>query len=134
MKRDCSRFAFAQGMTVFEVPETEYPEYVPAQSDIDRVLQDIFSVDERTGFPKGDIAYYLSPDGNPAVKDWLMNNLLKPRSVAIGSSVEGVTDDLIAEMSRESGESVDSYAARLQGYYQDAQAEYQKFLDSKKTE
>ena len=27
----------------------------------------------------GDLSYYLSPDGNPTVKQWLENNLLKPR-------------------------------------------------------
>lgn len=108
----------------------ECPEYVMPDSDLYRVLNEIFSVDERTGFPKGDIAYYLSPDGNPTVKAWLENNLLKPRAVS-GSSVEGLTDDIIAEFKRQPDESLVSYQTRLMGYYDSAVAEIEKSKKSK---
>lgn len=81
--------------------------------NLKNILDEIFSVDERTGLPKGDIQYYLSADGNPQVKEWLELNLLQPRAVAKGSSLEGVTDDLIAEMTKGKNESVEDYVARL---------------------
>ena len=46
-------------------------EDVKHDSELDAVLKEIFSVDEVSGFPKGDIQYFLSKDGNPQVKAWL---------------------------------------------------------------
>lgn len=91
-----------------EVPKFEYDD-----SQLKQVLDEIFSVDPVSGFPKGDIQYFLSKDGNPQVKAWLESNLLQPRATSRGSSVEGVTDDMIVELSRQPGESTSSYAARL---------------------
>ena len=103
------------------------PEYIPSDSDMDRILKEIFSVDEKSGLPIGDLAYYLSPDGNPQVKAWLENNLLKPRAAALGTSVDGVTDDMIAEYAKGSNESAEDYTARLKKIYDDTTAEIQKF-------
>lgn len=93
---------------VIDVPKFEYDD-----SQLKQVLDEIFAVDPVSGFPRGDIQYFLSKDGNPQVKAWLESNLLQPRAVSSGSSVEGVTDDMIAEFSRQPGESTASYAARL---------------------
>lgn len=90
------------------------------QSDLKQVLDEIFSVDEKSGLPKGDIQYYLSVDGNPQIKQWLELNLLQPRAVRSGSSLEGVTDDLIAEMTRSSDESFEEYVSRLDGIRNEA--------------
>lgn len=106
------------------------PEYVPTDSDMDRILKEIYSVDENSGLPTGDLAYYLSPDGNPQVKAWLENNLLKPRAAARGTSIEGVTDDMIAEYSKGSNETAEDYTLRLRKIYDDTTAEIQKFKDS----
>lgn len=93
---------------VHEAPKFEYDD-----SQLKQVLDEIFAVDPVSGFPKGDIQYFLSKDGNPQVKAWLESNLLQPRATSRGSSLEGVTDDMIAEFSRQPGESTVSYAARL---------------------
>ena len=103
-----------------------WPEYEMSQSDIDNVLREIFSIDERSGFPKGDIAYFLSKDGNPQVKAWLETNLLAPRAKQTGTSLEDASDDLIAEYARNDGETNEQYSERLRGYYDTALAEYQK--------
>ena len=89
-------------------------------NDLDAVLKEVFSVDPVSGFPKGDIQYWLSKDGNPMVKDWLMNNLLAPRAKLTGSSIEGVSDELIAEMSHRDGESLSAYQSRLISIYDEA--------------
>lgn len=98
---------------VYDPSIDDVPEYEVSRSDLDGVLDEIFSVDERTGLPKGDIQYYLSKDGNPQVKAWLERNLMLPRSKANGSSLEDVSDDLIAEMSKNVDESYESYVGRL---------------------
>lgn len=87
--------------------------FVEDNSEIASVLREIFAVDERSGLPQGEIAYYLSPDGNPQIKDWLMNNLLRARGSNVGPSTEGVTDDMLAEFSRQPNESLDSYRERI---------------------
>ena len=103
-------------------------------SELKKVLDEIFTVDPVSGLPQGDYQYYMSPSGNPVVKQWLENNLLRPRMSSGGSSVEGVTDDMIFEMSRKSGESVSDYQSRLTSLYDSAKAEYEKYLSEIKSE
>lgn len=114
------------GITMVEFNDVVDPEYVPSTSQIDEILKDIFSVDPESGLPRGDLAYYLSPDGNPTIKAWLENNLLKPRAARVGSSIEGVTDDMLIEYSRGKDESVADYAERLRSIYDSATAEINK--------
>ena len=106
------------------------PVPVKSDSDFDRILNEIFSVDPVSGLPMSDIQYYLSPNGNPQVREWLMNNLLKPRAASSGQSLDGVTDDMIHEFSRGVNESLDDYASRLSNIRDEAQ----KFVDSLKEE
>ena len=114
---------FAQGnyINVYLDPQSSLIE-----SELDGILKEIFSVDERTGLPKGDIQYFLSKDGNPQVKAWLESNLLTPRAKESGSSIEGVTDDLIAEMARNDDETSSQYAERLMSYYNSAKEEFER--------
>ena len=87
--------------------------FVDDNSEIANVLKEIFAVDERTGLPQGEISYYLSPDGNPQIKEWLMNNLMRARNISVGSSIEGVDDNMLEEFSRRPGESLTGYRGRL---------------------
>lgn len=120
MRKDTiKKFAFVQGLDLSKEYRIELPEEVPGTSDIDIILREIFSVDPETGLPRGDIAYYLSNDGNPAVKDWLVNNLLKPRGI---SSPNEVDDDTLLEFSRGTGESVSDYAMRLANIFNEAKS------------
>ena len=106
------------------VPVDPVPEVI--DSSLQSILDEIFAVDPLTGLPKGDIQYYLSSEGNPQVKQWIENNLLRPR-VNSGSSVpEGVADDMIVEMSRKKDESISDYQNRLMSIYDSAKAEVAK--------
>lgn len=107
----------------------EPPEMELDETQLKAVLDEIFSVDPISGFPKGDIQYYLSSEGNPQVKQWLENNLLKPR-ISSSKNPEGVTDDMIAEFSQKKNESVSAYAERLKSIYDSARAEYEKSFES----
>lgn len=108
-----------QGIDVNAVDEYVESEVEVVDSPLKQILDEIFSVDPVSGFPKGDIQYFLSKDGNPEVKAWLESNLLQPMREN-KQLPDGTTDDLIAEMSRKSGEDTSSYAARLRGYYDSA--------------
>lgn len=123
MKRDISNMSMFEGVQQTLSNDVVDPEYVPTDSDMDRILRDIYSVDENSGLPKGDLAYYLSPDGNPQVKAWLENNLFKPRAAALGSSVEDITDDMIAEFSKNANESGREYQERLSSIYENTSKE-----------
>lgn len=130
----------AKKMSVYSDIDTTLVDYyvipdVPLDdSELMKVLNEIFSVDPVSGFPRGDISYFLSPEGNPQVKSWLEQNLLQPRAKQTGSNIDGVTDDMIVEMSRKSGESVSDYQARLTSIFDSAKAEYDSLIASQKTE
>ena len=110
-------------------------EDVKHDSELDAVLKEIFSVDEVSGFPKGDIQYFLSKDGNPQVKAWLEANLLSPRAKQQGADESKISDDLIFEMSRRDGETNDDYRSRLMSIYDEAKANYDSLLaQQQKTE
>lgn len=130
MKKSLAKyFACFQGI---DVNYKSVPNVVSTESfddsELGKVLREIFSVDPSTGLPRGDIQYWLSSEGNPQIKQWLENNLLKPRAKQSGSSIEGVTDDMIVEMSRRADESADAYTARLASLYESAKAEYESGL------
>ena len=103
---------------------------VRTESDLQRLLDSIFSVDEKTGLPRSDIQYYLSPNGNPTVRDWLINNLMKPRADQLRTSVEGVTDDMLFEFTRQPGEEIDDYCQRIYNLGAEAKA----FADANREE
>lgn len=116
MKRELAKFfACFANIDTTRIPDLDVPEIDVSKSDLDLVLDEIFKPDPVSGLPKGDLAYYLSPDGNPNIKAWLENNLLQPRAVRFGSTIDGVTDDMIHEMQRQDGESVEDYISRLDG-------------------
>lgn len=98
------------------------PPYVAPDSDLDRVLKEIFSVDPDTGVVRGDIAYFMSGNGNPQIKQWIENNLFTSMRNNGGYDPKVTNDDLIVEFSRRSDESVSSYSQRLLQYYADAKA------------
>lgn len=106
-----SQFSGLSSQTVSNPLEEIEPEFI--NDDLQMILDEIFAVDPISGVPRGDIAYYLSPNGNPQVREWIINNLLQPRSSQSGSSIDGLTDDLIVECSRRENEDIESYAARL---------------------
>lgn len=132
MKKELAKYlAIAQGLDLSFHPgpcPIDEPDGVQ-KNDLDNILSEIFAPDPITGAPKGDIAYYLSPDGNPMIKQWLENNLLAPRGVK--SSNGQYDDDTIAEYSRCADESVDAYRERIIGYIDENRAIIAKALETK---
>lgn len=89
------------------------PPEIRSESDLQRVLDSIFTVDEKSGLPRTDVQYYLSANGNPEVREWLINNLMKPRADKLHQNVDGVTDDMLIEFSRQADEDFESYRKRI---------------------
>lgn len=115
-------FKFAVYSGISEQPDNgmnELPLPEITEDALSSILDEIFSVDPISGFPKGDIQYYLSAEGNPTVKQWLETNLLQPRGIS-NNNPEGVTDDDLFEFSRKSDESVVAYRERMMSIYQQA--------------
>lgn len=104
---------------------------IDAPSDVvdpNRQLLDyIFTVDPVTGMSVGDIAFYTNENANPEIKRFIEMNLLKENpnidSVIdlpddISNKYRGViTDDDIANFSRNHGESSEDYAVRMRSYF-----------------
>ena len=130
MKKELAKYLSAfQGIDFTYSNKPVDPDYELDQSQLKKILDEIFCVDPDSGFPRGDIYYYMSTNGNPQVKQWLENNLLKPRMKNTGSSLKDVSDDLIVEMSRQQGESIDDYSSRLMSIYDAAKVESDKPQD-----
>lgn len=97
------------------------------ESDLKPIFDEIFSVDPITGNPRGDIAYFLSKDGNPQVKAFIESALFSQRSDDSLRDPEKFSDDLIVEYSRKDNESVKDYASRLASYRDEAIKSYEKY-------
>ena len=118
-----------QGIDIHYVNKTKDPDYKKDDSELQAILDEIFAVDPVSGFPRGDIAYYLSKDGNPQVKQWIEAHLLQPRMTG-NQTLKDVSDDLIVEMSRQRDESVEDYQSRLMSIYDAAKSDYEKLTAS----
>lgn len=79
----------------------------------DSLLRIIYTPDARTGLPTGDLGYLVSDKANPQVKQFILDNLMQDVSSAVTPSAQGLSDDDILALSRNVGESVEAYAARL---------------------
>lgn len=135
MKKElASKFAFLS-VVANNLVSVDYIEedVVPSpESQLDLILNEIFSVDPVSGMPKGDIAYYLGENGNVQVREWIKNNLLQPRSVLTGADPQRVSDDLIAEFSRGADETNEAYAMRLSSIRSEAEENLRKLQESNK--
>lgn len=118
MTREQSRYlSMYQGIDFDSyVPEESIP-FVKSDDILSKVFAEVFAVNPDTGLPKGDLSYYLSPNANPEIRLWLENNLLRPRMKSSGTSLEGVTDDMINEFARSADESREDYVSRIRSIY-----------------
>lgn len=80
----------------------------------DVFLKIVYSIDERTRCPKGDLQYLVSDKVNPEVKQWILEHLLTDMSAsAFHSQVKGLSDDDIAALAMQPNETVSDYCARV---------------------
>ena len=76
------------------------------------LLRTIYSVGE-DGYPVGDLATFVGKNASPEVKKFILDNLMRDVSGMANPSSTGLSDDDITLLTRQSGESMHSYAQRL---------------------
>lgn len=78
----------------------------------------VYTIDERTKLPIGDIHYLVTDDVNPALKEYVIKNLLFDTSgIANPPLPEGVPDDVAVALARDSREDTPTYIHRLNRFY-----------------
>lgn len=105
---------------------------VQAKNDVPQKLKQlvdvIYSVNPKLGYPQGDLAIWLSDNANPEIKDFIQRNLqMNPgESSPVEMSTDlqnqlkrAITDDDIAAFSRRRDETSEEYSDRIYGYLQD---------------
>lgn len=113
---------------IFDLDLNIIPPFSRSVTEVDRLLDLIFSVDPITGLPSGDLALYLSPNSNPDVRSFIestlmLENTTDSNGLSIPDSVVNklrsvISDDDIANFSRNHGETRDEYALRLHNYFE----------------
>lgn len=122
-------------------PIVDVPQ-VDRKDKYEELLDAIYSVDPRTGVPRGDLAVFMSKDANPEIRDFIQQNLLmdmtgEDGSLSLPDSVRNafrrdVTDDDIAALSRNHDETADEYAKRLSDRVHDMKMNYQRERETRR--
>lgn len=110
---------------------------VKKKDKFEELLDIIYAVDPRTGMPSGDLAVFMSKDANPEIRDFIQQNLMMEVPTAEGSGLvmsdalrnsftKNITDDDIAEFSRNVGETSEDYAKRLSDKVHNMRLSYQR--------
>lgn len=95
---------------VVSVPQVDEVKNSPKDS----LLKIVYAPDSRTGLPTGDLTYLVSDKAAPDVKEFILSNLMQDVSAAKNpANLQGLSDDALLELSRNKGESLESYVGRL---------------------
>ena len=131
-------FAFLRNEIILSPPViVDEPKKANVRNKYDEILDQIYSLDPVTGNPRGDLAVFLSADAHPEIRDFIQRNLLMDlgdngeSNLVLPDSVRNqfsrfVTDDDIASLSRNRGESMDEYAQRLSECVRDMKLAYRR--------
>lgn len=109
----------------------------------EELLDMIYCIDPRTGMPKGDLAVFLNGDANPEIRDFIQKNLMMEMPTGDGqglvmndalrnSFTKNITDDDIAEFSRNANETSDEYAKRISEKCHDLRLSYQRERETRR--
>lgn len=109
----------------------------------EELLDMIYSIDPRSGMPKGDLAVFMNGDANPEIRDFIQKNLMMEMPTSEGqglvmndalrnSFTKNITDDDIAEFSRNANETSDEYAKRISEKCHDLRLSYQRERETRR--
>lgn len=100
------------------VEAPEKPVEILRETAVDSLLSVVYSTDERTGLPTGDLGYLVNKNANPDVRRFILDNIMTDVSSAANPSIpDGISDDLAFDLSRKPMESVEAYGNRINEYY-----------------
>lgn len=101
-----------------------YPiDIVDTESDVMQLLRLIYN--DADGNLRGDIAAFLSEKTSPEIRDFIRQNIFG-QPVSRASSVDGVSDETIAEFTRDANESIYDYKRRVQSLFEKYGEEFSK--------
>ena len=122
-RKEVYKFRFAERLESIEkgfVPPV-ISDDLPVQESKDpndSFIKMVYTIDERTKLPIGDIHYLVTDDVNPALKEYVLKNLMFDTSgIANPPLPDGVPDDVAVALARDSREDTSSYIERLNRYY-----------------
>ena len=92
----------------------ELPEFAPVENNDSPLLDIVYSVDEKTGLPVGDLSFYMSNKTSPEVRQFIIDNLMQPCNHVDG--IELSEEDSLFDMVRERGETQEAYLSRMKKY------------------
>lgn len=124
MKRDFNIYNYGHAVnqekiaaTLVEPPYDFQPSVQDSHDPKDSFLKIVFALDERTKLPTGDLGFLVSDKVNPEVRQWVLNNLMIDTSSAANPAAPaGMSDDDIAELSRNPHEDQEAYMNRINDY------------------
>lgn len=79
----------------------------------DNLFSQIYAVNPLTNLPQGDIAVFMNANTSPQVRDFIVNELMKPDGSEKATSFDGLSDDELYSLSRQHGEDIQAYKLRM---------------------
>lgn len=127
----------------FPVKDIKDEKHEDTRPPYEELLDMIYSIDPRTGMPKGDLAVFMNVDANPEIRDFIQKNLMMEMPTSDGqglvmndalrnSFTKNITDDDIAEFSRNANETSDEYAKRISEKCHDLRLSYQRERETRR--
>lgn len=96
---------------------------VDTESDVMQLLRLIYN--DADGNLRGDIAAFLSEKTSPEIRDFIRQNIFG-QPVSRSSNIDGVSDETIAEFTRDADESIYDYKRRVQSLFEKYGEEFSK--------
>lgn len=83
------------------------------QDSKENLFNQIYSVNPLTNLPQGDIAVFMNANTSPQVRDFIVNELMRPDGTEKATSFDGLSDDELYSLSRQHGEDIQAYKLRM---------------------
>lgn len=107
----------------------EEKEVIDINNPSDSFIRLVYSNDPVYNVPRGDLQYLVSDKANPAVKQWILDNIMIDTSgAATPVAPKGISDDDIALLARRSHESVKDYAERVNSFLNENKETYGRLV------
>lgn len=94
-------------------PLEEIPDVEVRSSDKENLFAQIYAVNPTTGLPDGDVAVFMNSNTSPQVRDFIVNELMRPDGTEKATHFDGLSDDELYALSRQHGEDIQAYKLRM---------------------
>lgn len=108
------------------LPDLKDDPFPDRKSSKDVLLDQIFAINPVTKLPDSDIQVFMNKNTNDSVKKFIQDNLMSDSGVTADTSQYGLPDDVVAEYTRSSSESVYQYRDRIIKLMRENYSQYKK--------